>query len=94
MTSTGPAEHRPVLQGWPELSGFDPPPPSLEAAREAFRRGAEAFARGADTEARGEFLRAADLVPEAAPSEYAASLERLRSIAVANAAIIASDASG
>jgi hypothetical protein len=94
VTPAGPPEHRPVLQSWPELGGFDPPPPSLEAAREAFSRGAEAYARGADTEARGEFLRAAKLIPEAASSEYGASLERLRSIAVANAAIIGSDASG
>jgi hypothetical protein len=94
MTPAEQADHRPVLQGWPELAGLDPPPPSLEGARDAFRRGAEAYARGADTEARGEFLRAADLIPETAPSEYAASLERLRSIAVANAHTIPPEATG
>jgi hypothetical protein len=92
VTSADPAEHRPVLQGWPELGGFDPPPPPLDDARGAFRHAAEAYVRGADAEARAGFLRAAELIPDAAPGPYSASLEQLRSIARANAALIAHQA--
>jgi hypothetical protein len=92
VTSADPAEHRAVLQGWPELGGFDPSPPALDDARAAFGSAAEAYARGADAEARAGFLRAAELIPDAAPDEYAASLEHLKTVARANAAIIARQA--
>jgi hypothetical protein len=88
VTSGDRAEHRPVLRGWPELGGFDPPPPAIDEAREAFRRGTEAYAHGADAEACAQFLRAAEMLPDSDAGPYMASLEHLRALARANAEIV------
>jgi hypothetical protein len=90
--SADPVRRRSVLRGWPELGGFDPSPPAIDEAHDAFRRAAEAYARGADAEAREAFLRAAELIPDSAAGPYAASLAQLRAIARENAAIIARQA--
>jgi hypothetical protein len=94
VTSGDPVTHRPTLQGWPGLGGYDPSPPSIEDAEAAFQRGVDAHARGAHAEAQAEFLRAAALIPDDAPNVYAASLNELRRIARQNAEISAAASGG
>jgi hypothetical protein len=87
MTAGDPIRFRGALKGWPKLTGFPDPPPTLDDAEAAFQRGVDAYARGAGVEAREEFLRAASLIPEDVPEAYAASFDALRRIAGENAVL-------